>query len=130
MDWKNGGSGVGSGVLEGWEKEAGTARIGRVRGPVRSANPGSYLSACAPETQPEVRSMPQYELEDVGPASFTGRQRGRSPEEAVRQAADLPDDAPLEVEPEADLQGWQAVRIDGAPSGRVRLHQRMRFRRD
>ncbi len=74
--------------------------------------------------------MPQYELDAVGPARFTGLQRGRTPEEAVRRAGGVPDDQSLLIEPEADVQGWQAVLVDGAPSGRVRPHQRMRFRRD
>lgn len=74
--------------------------------------------------------MPQYELEDVGPDSFSGRMRGRTPDEAVRRAADLPDTADVAVDEEDDLHGWQAVRIGGEPAGRVRLHQRMQFRRD
>ncbi|MEP0548223.1 MAG: hypothetical protein ABJF88_14905 [Rhodothermales bacterium] len=74
--------------------------------------------------------MPQYELDHVGPAAYGGRVRGRTPEEAVRRAADLDDDAAVTVGDDADLHGWQEVRIDGEPSGRVRLHQRMQFRRD
>ena len=74
--------------------------------------------------------MPQYELEDVGPGAFSGRTRGRTPAEAVRRAAALPDAADVTVDEEADLHGWQAVHIDGEPAGRVRLHQRMQFRRD
>jgi hypothetical protein len=74
--------------------------------------------------------MPQYELDAVGPARFSGLQRGRTPEEAVRLAGGVPDPGTLVVAPEADREGWQAVTVDGQPSGRVRLHQRMRFRRD
>lgn len=74
--------------------------------------------------------MPQYELDDVGPDQFTGRMRGRTPEEAVRRALDLSEDAEVDVDENADLRGWQAVRIDGVPAGRVRPHQRMQFRRD
>ena len=74
--------------------------------------------------------MPQYELDTVGPARTSGRFRGRTPEEAVRRAADLPEDAGLTVEDDADLHGWRAVRLSGEASGRVRLHQRMQFRRD
>jgi hypothetical protein len=74
--------------------------------------------------------MPQYELDDVGPGSFNGRARGRTPDEAVRRALDLPDDADVTVDEEADLRGWQAVRIDGESAGQIRLHQRMQFRRD
>ena len=74
--------------------------------------------------------MPQYELDQVGPDGFSGRTRGRTAEEAVRRALDLPTDAEVDVSDAADLKGWQAVRIDGAAAGRVRLHQRMQFRRD
>jgi hypothetical protein len=74
--------------------------------------------------------MPQYELDDVGPDGFSGRTRGRTPDEAVRRALALPADADVTLDEKADLKGWQAVRIDGVPAGRVRLHQRMQFRRD
>jgi hypothetical protein len=74
--------------------------------------------------------MPQYELDAAGPARSSGRQRGRTPEEAVRLAGEVPDASTLVVAPEADGEGWQAVTVDGVPSGRVRPHQRMRFRRD
>jgi hypothetical protein len=74
--------------------------------------------------------MPQYELDDVGPDHVSGRTRGRTPEEAVRRALDLSDETEVGVDEEADLRGWQAVRIDGEPAGRVRPHQRMQFRRD
>ena len=74
--------------------------------------------------------MPQYELDAVGPAAVSGLHRGRTPEEAVARAAALPEGTPLTLDPEPDDHGWQAVRLGGAPSGRVRLHQRMRFRRD
>ena len=74
--------------------------------------------------------MPQYELEAVGPARFSGLQRGRTPEEAVHLAGGVPDDQTLVVAPEADREGWQAVLVDGQPAGRLRPHQRMRFRRD
>ncbi len=74
--------------------------------------------------------MPQYELDTVGPGATTGRFRGRTPEEAVRRAADLPDDADLVIEDEVDLHGWRVVRLGGASSGQIRLHQRMQFRRD
>ncbi len=74
--------------------------------------------------------MPQYELDHVGPAEYEGRIRGRTPEEAVRRAADLADETTVTISDDADLHGWQEVQIDGEPSGRVRLHQRMQFRRD
>lgn len=74
--------------------------------------------------------MPQYELEGVGPARFTGLERGRTAEDAARRAGTIPDDQPVEVgEPEGP-QSWQAVAVGGVPAGRLRLHQRMRFRRD
>jgi hypothetical protein len=74
--------------------------------------------------------MPQYELEGIGPTRFTGLQRGRAPEEAARLAGNIPEASALVVAPETDREGWQAVSVDGRPSGRLRLHQRMRFRRD
>ena len=74
--------------------------------------------------------MPQYELKNVGSDGFSGRTRGRAPDEAVRRALDLSADAEVEVSDDADLKGWQAVRIDGAEAGQIRLHQRMQFRRD
>jgi len=74
--------------------------------------------------------MPQYELDNVGSDDFCGRMRGRTPDEAVRRALDLGAEAAVAVADEADLKGWHLVRIDGAEAGRVRLHQRMQFRRD
>lgn len=68
--------------------------------------------------------MPQYEVEIAGKAP--ARVRGRDPEDAVRRAG-LADAA---VEPEPDLQGWRDVTASGSVVGRVREHQRMRFRRD
>ncbi len=66
----------------------------------------------------------------MGPASFSGLVRGRTPDEAIRRATDVPDAVEIAVEAEADVHGWQTVLFDGAPMGRVRPHQRMRFRRD
>lgn len=74
--------------------------------------------------------MPQYELDQVGPDGFSGRTRARTPEEAVRRALNLPADTDVAVADNADLKGWQTVRIDGEEVGRVRPHQRMQFRRD
>ena len=73
--------------------------------------------------------MPQFELDTVGPDRFCGRTRGRTPEDAVQRAAGLDAAATVSLGSE-DLQGWRDVEIDGQPSGRVRLHQRMQFRRD
>jgi len=74
--------------------------------------------------------MPQYELDNVGASKYSGRTRGRTPEEAVRRALDLPADADISVSDAADVKGWQAVRIGGAEAGQIRPHQRMQFRRD
>ena len=74
--------------------------------------------------------MPQFELEQVGPDGFSGLARGRTPEEAVRRGIRLREECIVTIDSEADVQGWQSVQVDGAPSGRVRPHQRMRFRRD
>ena len=74
--------------------------------------------------------MPQYELDTAGPVAFSGLTRGRSPEDAVRRAGGVPEESRVEVgEPEGPEE-WQAVRVDGEPAGRLRAHQRMRFRRD
>lgn len=74
--------------------------------------------------------MPQFEFESVVPAAESGLHRGRSPEDAVRRAARADDTADVQVADDEDLHGWREVRIDGIPAGRLRLHQRMRFRRD
>jgi len=74
--------------------------------------------------------MPQFELDAVGPESVSGLFRGRTPEEAIRRAGGVDDEVPVVVVSEEDVQGWQQVEIDSTPAGRVRLHQRMRFRRD
>lgn len=74
--------------------------------------------------------MPQYELDAVGPDERSGLVRGRTPEEAVREATGLPDDADIAVSGEEDDHGWAIVYVDEEPSGRLRVHQRMRFRRD
>ncbi len=74
--------------------------------------------------------MPQFELENVGPNLFSGFVRGRSAEEAVRSVAAISDKESLLVGSESDVQGWQTVLIKEKESGRVRVHQRMRFRRD
>lgn len=72
--------------------------------------------------------MPQYEVESAPePARMV---RARTPANAIRQSAGLPDDARVEVgEPEAGS-GWCAVTVEGEPWGRVRPRDRMRFRRD
>lgn len=74
--------------------------------------------------------MPQYELDGVGTAAYAGRTRGRTPDEAVRRALGLDETAAVVISDEEDVHGWRDVRIDDEPSGRVRLHQRMQFRRD
>ncbi len=74
--------------------------------------------------------MPQYELDGVGSASVTALMRGRSPEDAVRRAAGVPDETEVEIAEPEGAEAWQAVWIGGAEAGRLRTHQRMRFRRD
>jgi hypothetical protein len=74
--------------------------------------------------------MPQYELDNVGADGYSGRTRGRTPEEAVRRSLDLSVETDVTVADDADVKGWQTVRIDGEEAGRIRLHQRMQFRRD
>lgn len=74
--------------------------------------------------------MPQYELDAVGPDERSGLVRGRTPEEAVLEATGLPDADAVVVSDEEDVHGWAVVYVDEEPSGRIRLHQRMQFRRD
>jgi hypothetical protein len=74
--------------------------------------------------------MPQFELEDAGPDRFSGLVRGLDLPDAVRRALALPAGADVTAGPSAGAEGWQEVRIAGAPAGRGRPHQRMRFRRD
>ena len=74
--------------------------------------------------------MPQYELSGVGTPPVSDVVRGLSPEDAVRRRLDLPASCRVEVLEADDLRGWLDVVIDGAASGRIRPHHRMRFRRD
>ena len=68
--------------------------------------------------------MPQYEYESASGESQILRARDAA--DAARRAG-VPDP---EVAPEADVQGWRDVSASGEPVGRVRDHNRMRFRRD
>lgn len=74
--------------------------------------------------------MPQFELDAVGVGAVSGLVRGRTAEDAIRRAAGVPDHEPVEVAEAEEADGWQSVRIGGAEAGRLRAHQRMRFRRD
>lgn len=73
--------------------------------------------------------MPQYELDRTGEGAGA-LVRGRSPEDAVRRAVDVPEATAVEVDAPEGVEGWQAVRVGGEAAGRIRAHQRMRFRRD
>ncbi len=72
--------------------------------------------------------MPQFEVELTTPEPIAGLYRGRNAEDAVRNA--LGYSSPIDIGDEEDLLGWRQVDIGGESAGRVRLHQRMRFRRD
>lgn len=74
--------------------------------------------------------MPQFELDGVGPARFTGLTRARDAEDAARRAGAAPVGEPVDVAAPEGPDGWQAVRVGGSDAGRLRAHQRMRFRRD
>lgn len=74
--------------------------------------------------------MPQFELENVGPVQYSGLMRARSAEDAIARSSQIGPEMDLEISSETDVKGWRVVMIDGAESGRVRLHQRMKFRRD
>lgn len=77
--------------------------------------------------------MPQFELTDTG-GGAVGRVRARDPEEAVRAWLGLEEgiEVSLEDPPAAmdALEGWRIIRVKGEELGRIRPHQRMRFRRD
>ena len=79
--------------------------------------------------------MPQFEVTPVvGPPAMV---RAKDATDAVRRHAGFPGEpgrqpdepavALVEAEPGT---GWQDVTVDGAPWGRVRPRDRMRFRRD
>jgi hypothetical protein len=74
--------------------------------------------------------MPQFELERVGPRAINGLYRGLDAIDALRRALEIDAETPVAVGESSGAAGWQEVTLDGAPAGRVRLHQRMRFRRD
>ncbi len=68
--------------------------------------------------------MPQYELEHASGESRI--LRARSVEDAAARAG--MDGA--SVAPEADVQGWREITAASEVVGKVREHNRMRFRRD
>lgn len=75
--------------------------------------------------------VPQFEYAPAGHEPH--HLRGRTAEDAVRRAVGVPADRTVTLTPSADragLEGWLDVEIDGVPAGRVRPHNRMRFRRD
>jgi hypothetical protein len=78
--------------------------------------------------------MPQFELRKSESGGDVERLRARSPEEAVRRWLDIPADEAVTFEkvptPLEALEGWSIIRVAGRARGRIRPHQRMRFRRD
>ncbi len=74
--------------------------------------------------------MPQFELDSVGPQKINSIVRARSAKEAILRALELSDNSEVEVSEEQDVQGWRDVFVNGKACCRVRLHQRMKFRRD
>ncbi len=72
--------------------------------------------------------MPQFETQ---PANADATMvRARTPADAVRQCAGLPEGTPVEMGEVEPGSGWSEVTVDGAVWGRVRPRDRMRFRRD
>lgn len=67
--------------------------------------------------------MPKYEIET---ATSVQTLRARDEADACRRAGIEGAD----IAPEADVQGWREVLASGEVVGRVREHNRMRFRRD
>lgn len=72
--------------------------------------------------------MPTFETERPGAPAETLRARDAA--DAVRRAAGLPADAAVDVAEPSGPDGWCDASVNGTPSGRVRPHARMRFRRD
>jgi hypothetical protein len=73
--------------------------------------------------------MPQFELE-MRETLHSGLVRGRDLEDAVRRALELGPAAPVALGDPDGAAAWREIVIGGAPAGRGRPHQRMRFRRD
>jgi len=78
--------------------------------------------------------MPQFELQQSTSNDNIDRIRARDPESAIREWLGLADDEEVTLEKGQSameqLEGWQVIRVGGVVKGRVRPHQRMRFRRD
>jgi hypothetical protein len=78
--------------------------------------------------------MPQFEIKDSSSTEEIKRIRARTAEEAVRAWYQLSPDTMVSLEREEDqmdeLEGWRIIRVHGHMKGRIRAHQRMRFRRD
>ncbi|MEM1057264.1 MAG: hypothetical protein AAGI52_17230 [Bacteroidota bacterium] len=72
--------------------------------------------------------MPQYEVET--PDGDLQRLRAKTPEDAARRAVLVDTSDQVALAPEADVQGWRTITLEGQEVGRVRVHNRMRFRRD
>ena len=76
--------------------------------------------------------MPQYEIKDTKSPETVVRVRARSAVEAVRTQFDLDESTSIEIEGgvrfEA-LEGWQDANADGETIARIRVFQRMKFRR-
>ncbi|MEL6616435.1 MAG: hypothetical protein AAFQ43_11900 [Bacteroidota bacterium] len=68
--------------------------------------------------------MPKYDIEKASGESQT--LRAKSDADACARAG-IGDAV---VAPEADVQGWREVAVEGEVVARVREHNRMRFRRD
>jgi hypothetical protein len=77
--------------------------------------------------------MPQFELIEEGRTGRRARVRARSLEDAARSFFRIRDDLELRLEALDDLSGlggWMYVYVDEHRYGRIRNHDRMRFRRD
>ncbi|MEM9997798.1 MAG: hypothetical protein AAF809_08860 [Bacteroidota bacterium] len=72
--------------------------------------------------------MPQFEFDPAETNAPVQLIRGRDAADAARRVLAVPVDTIAITAP--DEEGWQTVTEDEAVAGRLRLHQRMRFRRD
>ena len=76
--------------------------------------------------------MPQYEIKDTESPETVVRVRARSAVEAVRSQFDLDESTSIEIEGGVHfeaLEGWQDANVDGETIARIRVFQRMKFRR-
>lgn len=76
--------------------------------------------------------MPQYEIKNTESPETVVRVRARSAVEAVINQFELDESTTIEIEGGGHfeaLEGWQDANVDGETIARIRVFQRMKFRR-